>query len=447
MKFTIRKRMALWYTVSIVLTLCAFFGFAVLSLTPAIIQNIRRLIEAQSTRIASGLRYRDGGSLVLAEKRDIRNDVYYSVYDMKGTILLENHELDWLDSLHNPAGEVQQLVRGEESWIVLDRLNTVEGLGPVRLRLTMPVTSAKEAAMQLLRLFILILPLGGVIAIISGLLSAKNSLAPVDRITNTAREISRGDLSKRLNFPESADEVGRLAATFDTMLASLEEAFKREQQFTSDVSHELRTPLAVMLAHADEAIHTHNATREQYREALDEIYAKARDMQVMISQMLTLARMFEGSRSIEMTDLDLGEILEDIAGEIRPKADERHITIEVDAAPPLPIRGDLMLITRLLIILTDNAIQYGKDGGRIILSARREKNRTILTVEDNGQGIDEADLPRIFDRFYRADTARSSGKNSGLGLTLAEQIVKLHGGTIGAESTKSEGSIFRIVFL
>lgn len=441
--WTIRRRLACWYAAVTVLMLCAFFLIGSVTLTPAILINGRRLIEKDAKEIAGELeRSRFTGRLDFDDDLDIRSNTYYSVYDTDGKLVLDNHEFSWLDKLQNSAGELLHITQDQEDWLIYDRFAYDEGDYIGRLRVAMTVTSAGDATRMLLELMMYVLPLGILFSIGIGLFIAGRALRPVDEITKSALAIRRGDLSLRLNLPKTEDEIGRMAATLDEMLASLDAAYEREKRFTSDAAHELRTPLSVIIASAEEMLNTKNVTPEQYRASLRDIYQKGRDMQAMLSQMLLLARMFENKQAMERIEINFGEVVADIADESRSTAAKKEITIETDIEPDAYVYGDLLLLTRVAMNLIDNAILYGKQGGFIRLSVKKETGKTVFTVADNGVGLSPGDLPHIFERFYRVDSSRSSG--SGLGLTMVQQIVRLHNGDITVESTIGVGTTFRV---
>ncbi len=442
-KLTIKTKLAMWYAITMVAILCLFFTIAIATLSPALLFSSRQMVERASADIAEDIEM-DDGRLELDDDAHVRSDTYYSVYDLNGVLVMHNHELAWLDAMGLEAGTVQQVTEGDEQWMVYDRLVYDDGQEIARLRIAMPVTVAGKATRQLMLIFLLILPIGVALAVFVGYFIAKKALKPVDEITQTAAEISRGDLSKRLVFPKAEDEVGRLAATFDDMLASLQAAFEREKQFTSDASHELRTPLATIIATAEEVLSDQNASNEQLRASTDVIYRKGRDMQAMLAQMLQLARLFEGTQTLELSNVDLGTMVCDIAEESRQAADARDITIATEIQDGVIVKGDLLLLTRVAMNLIDNSIRYGRQGGKLELRVFESKGTAVIQCSDDGIGIPPEDQTHIFERFSRSDTARSPGTGTGLGLALVEQIMKLHKGTVHVDSTPGKGSCFTV---
>jgi signal transduction histidine kinase len=290
-----------------------------------------------------------------------------------------------------------------------------------------------EDLSELKRMCFLVLVSSAVPATLGGLIIGGRALKPVKEITGVAREIGAGDLSKRLTPPNNKDEVGELARAFNDMADSLEQAFAREKQFTSDVSHELRTPLAVITAHAENAEQADDI--DTYRQANAAVLQKTRQLQRMTSQLLAFAREREQADSMQFEEMDLRRVFAGMADEAAEWAEEKGIAVETEVPEGLLIQADQMLLTRLFLNLLDNAVKYGREGGWVKIKAERDKtgHRAVITVSDNGEGISEADLPHIFKRFYRADKARS-GEGTGLGLSFAEMIVRLHCGKITVHS-------------
>ncbi|OAN40546.1 two-component sensor histidine kinase [Chloroflexus islandicus] len=293
-----------------------------------------------------------------------------------------------------------------------------------------------ETLQQLLIAFAFGIPVLSGLAGVGGYWLAARALQPIDAITRTAQQISAADLHARIELPPTADEVGRLAATFNNMLERLEDAFRRERQFTADASHELRTPVAAM-----EAILT--VTRErarsgpEYEQALDDLLAQTRRLRSMIEDLLRLAR-GEVRCDTEREAVNLSFLLADVVETLQPLAEERALALHTDIAPNLTLIGDSDGLIRLFLNLIDNAIKYTPRGS-ITLRAARAGDQIEVMISDTGIGIDPAHLPHIFERFYRVDPSRSAG-GAGLGLAIARQIVTAHAGTISVASQSGQGT-------
>ena len=283
-------------------------------------------------------------------------------------------------------------------------------------------------------------PLLVVLACLGGYYLAQRALAPIDAIARTARDISAEDLSLRLNLPPTKDEVGRLAATFDEMLARLEDAFHRERQFTADASHELRTPLAAVQAILS-VIREKRRTPEDYEHALADISEETNRLGNLVEDLLQLAR-GDLRQPLLRQPVDISALLPDVTEALRPLAEAKGLALTCEVPPGLSISGDSDGLIRLFVNLIDNALKY-TDRGEVSVAARAEGRRLSITIRDTGSGIPAEHLPHIFDRFYRVDASRSS-RGSGLGLAIALEIAKAHGGTIEVHSVVGEGSVFTV---
>ena len=268
------------------------------------------------------------------------------------------------------------------------------------------------------------------------------SLRPLRRITESAREITDGsDLSRRIQLSPGRDEVHELADTFNDMMGRLERSFDAERQFTSDASHELRTPVTVILAECEMAEKMSEDT-EAVQESVTEIHKQARKMSELIGKLLAYTRLEQGTRRIDREELDLSGLVEDVCEEQRTVA-ARNIRIECEASHDVLVNGDVALLISLVQNLVTNAVKYGKDDGHVWVKVYSEGSKACVSVRDDGIGIGEEDLACIWNRFYQADRSRSDeSRGIGLGLSLAQQIARLHGGRITASSRPGEGSEF-----
>jgi len=305
------------------------------------------------------------------------------------------------------------------------------------------VGTSSEAVQHTLNLVLFLLlslsPIVIAIACAGGWWLSGRALKPVNDITAAALNISIENLSERLPVPKTGDELARLTNVLNTMLDRLESAVKTLSQFVADASHEFRTPLAVIRATAELAL---RRAREPgaYRESLQEIAAEAERMTVLVEDLLILARSDTGVADMPLSPLDLQEVLQDVISEMRSLAEVRRIHIK----PVLGdhngmISGNRPALHRLFLVLLDNAVKYSPDGGDVMVTFANNS----VEIKDFGAGISEMDLPHIFKRFYQADRSRSQG-GYGLGLSLAESIVKAHGGSIRVSSTPGAGSSFLI---
>ena len=286
-------------------------------------------------------------------------------------------------------------------------------------------------------------PLLIALALLVGYSITRRAFLPIEEIRRTAETIGAGsDLSARISTERTQGEIRQLAETFNEMFERLETSFEHERQFTSDASHELRTPVAVITSQAEYAL-LPDATTEEQREGLEVILEQAGKMSALISQLLLLARADNGTQQLSMAPTDLSLLAEEAAEQCRGSALQRQIRLELEIQPDVIVEGDPESLSRALRNLLENAIQYGRTGGFVKLNLGMEENSAVCSVQDDGIGISAEDLPRIWQRFYRADPSRNpSGSNTGLGLALVKWIVEAHHGSIHAESAPGQGSRF-----
>jgi heavy metal sensor kinase len=308
------------------------------------------------------------------------------------------------------------------------------------IQVAQSLDSITKTLNRLLTALLIGVPVLVIITAFGGYFLAAHALAPIDNITRTARRISAEDLSARLNLPATDDEVGRLAATFDTMLSRLDTSFKRERQFTADASHELRTPLAAMQAILS-VVRGPRLTPEDYEHALDDLSEEANRLRSLVENLLRLARGDSRPPAARQT-VDLSVLLCDVTDSLLPLAEAKGLTLTYAAPDGLTLSGDRDDLIRLFVNLLENAVKY-TEHGTIAVTAHANTDTLKVTVSDTGIGIPSHHLPYIFDRFYRVDASRAS-QGSGLGLAIALDIARAHGGTLEVTSVVGAGTTFTV---
>lgn len=282
-------------------------------------------------------------------------------------------------------------------------------------------------------------------ATLGGHWMSQRALAPVDDITRAAQNINPTDLTARVQLPGTGDELDRLAETLNAMLRRIQSAFEQMKRFTADASHDLRTPISVIRTRAEITLRK-TRTDEQYREALNEIVAESQRLSELIDNLLLLARADAGTEALTFTRVDLCDVARQVSVEGKTLAESRRVRwLQVLPEKSLWVGGNAEALRRLVAILIDNAIKYTPEHGVVRMHVGNSDGKAYVEVVDAGIGIAEADLPYIFDRFYRADSARSRDSGGfGLGLSIANWIAKAHQAEISVESAPGKGSRFQI---
>ena len=315
---------------------------------------------------------------------------------------------------------------------------------------------------QLLLTLLLAAPATLLLTAVGGYWLAGRAMRPVRDITRAAREIGETELSRRLNL-RTSDELGELANTFDGMLDRLEGAFERQRQFTADASHELRTPLTIVDLEVNHALAAPRHA-EEYRRALKTIQTENECMSRLVNDLLVLARADAGRVDPAREEVDLSDVVLEVAERLDPLARRNGVALQVGALPELRVNGDRLYLGQMVANLLENAIKYGRrDTGdnrvRVETGSTIEGDepRAWVRIEDHGPGIPEEHLPHLFDRFYRVDKARTRDFNgdrakpeegeptgSGLGLSIVQWAAKAHGGSVLVESRPGSGAVFEV---
>jgi heavy metal sensor kinase len=421
---SIRFRLTAWYAVILTAGFALFGGLIWLSLRHRLLDEIDQDLNGRASRFE---KYFRAESLETSDKQ-LRDELDefcqalppLSYIDLRGSFAFHY-------PLERPSANFRTLQRkftiANESF----DLEVAESIGGL------------QHTLDLLRLLLLSLsPIVILIACLGGAWLSARALKPVTDLTAAALTISIENLSGRLPVPDTGDELAHLTDVLNTMLARLEGAVKTLSQFVADASHEFRTPLAVIRTTAELALRRAREP-EAYRDSLQEIASEAERMTALVEDLLILARSDAGAVDMPVAPLDLREVLRGVLAEIKSLAEFRRIHIALHADRPAVVPGNRPALHRLFLVLLDNAVKYSPEGGEVVVTLSDHS----VKIEDFGAGISQADLPHIFKRFYQADRARSQG-GYGLGLSLAESIVKAHGGTIGVISTPGAGSTFEV---
>ncbi len=311
---------------------------------------------------------------------------------------------------------------------------------------TIQVAQDRSSDEQLERRFgvLLIVMLAGSIlaSAIIAIAVTKHGLRPLAEMTRSLERIGPAHLNERVALAGWPRELQPLATTFDAMLARLEDSFKRLSQFSADLAHELRTPVANIMGEAQVAL-TRERTPSEYREVIESTIAECERLSGIVDNLLFVARVDAARESIERKLIDARAAVEKIATFYQTLAEDRNVAIHCSGEGEIYV--DPALFERALGNLMDNALRFTPEGGTIQISITVKAAHSEVTVSDNGYGITPEHLPRVFDRFYRVDSSRSSD-GAGLGLALVKSIVDLHGGSAKIESEVNRGTTVTLTF-
>ena len=282
------------------------------------------------------------------------------------------------------------------------------------------------------------------LAVVSGYWLMRRSLQPVDEITKRAEGITSTNLSERLPVIRTGDELERLSVSLNRMIERLDEAFQHINRFSADASHELRTPLTILQLELEGIAQSHRlnpSLTDQIGSALEETDR----MSHIVENLLAISRLDAGEVKMDKTRLDLGHLAASTAEQMRLLAEEKLILFRSNVAANIYVEGDRSRLQQVIVNLVANAIKYTQEGGEVEVNVRGDRGTAVLEVSDNGVGISAHALPHLFERFYRADKARSRNSGgAGLGLAIVKAICTAHGAEINVSSKEGHGSRFTV---
>jgi two-component system OmpR family sensor kinase len=345
----------------------------------------------------------------------------------------------------DPAGGTAELSSQEPDYVYAVPVNP-----PARPVRVVEAGKPYDSVEDTLETFATVLAAGGLLAFLLSVggayLLARAALSPVEAVVSSARELTEGDLARRLPVSHPKDEIGHLTTTINALLARLEAAFARREEalsrqrcFAADASHELRTPLTSIAGYAQMLEEWGLGDPRTAREGVAAIRRESERMQRMVEALLALTRGDEGA-PLEIEDHDLAAVAEEAA---QSAAGEKIAIEYLPAKQRVNAPFDRDRIRQVASILLDNAVKYTPEGGKVTVTARERDGWAELEVSDTGVGIPEDQLPLVFERFHRADPSRTAD-GAGLGLSIARQIAEAHGGKIEVESKPGEGSTFML---
>lgn len=440
----IKQKITAWYT-AIVIAVILVVVIGILYVTEYyVVKEARLELQDEVSDFYKELNKLQDTSSELLELRYYDDGVVLSIYDA-GKKMLDGFYPDEFDiSTPFKDGQVQEIREEDGYFMISDRRIEVGG-EEYWIRGIYTLNLLQGMSRKLLNYMALIAPFMLLITGFVGYRMIRKALHPIYDLTTMAKDITSSlDLSLRLPEPKTADEMGYLTETFNYMLRHLEDMFKRETRFTADAAHELRTPISVIISHCEYCLEDLELTGE-VREELEIICKKARNMSELVSQLLMIARAENGTYRPEYEKTDLILLTDTVLGELREKARKKNITLSLSTRMSnMEITCDFNLIMQMLVNLIDNAINYGRDGGKVEVFMEEKEQQVSIRIKDDGIGIPREEQSKIWNRFYRVDASHSAESGSGLGLFMVKWIVELHKGTIELKSMPELGSIFTV---
>jgi heavy metal sensor kinase len=456
-RLPVRWRLTLWFAALLALVMALFGGAIYVVLRQELYANFDDQLLNQASLMLAAVRVEDGTPTLDPSMADVVDGEYFlRLFNAEGTTLFETEggasgilvdrdviaaSLDGRTEYSAALDEDNEILRLIS---VPVRADNGEGVVSGVLQVGLDRDEIDEPLAGLLGALILAGPVVLLFAAAGGYLLAGRALSPVATITDLAARIGAGDLRSRLNLDLPDDELGRLARTFDAMLARIEDAFERQRRFTDDAAHELRTPLSLMRSQVDLAL-ARPRSRGEYQEALQAFDGDIARMTALLGTLLTLARSDAGKLAVEPAPFDLADTVRLVLEQYAPVAAEAGVSLQ-DETASASLVADEDLLMQLLINLIDNALAHTPPGGAVVAGCRPDDGSIRLWVGDTGDGIATEHQDRVFDRFYRIDAGRSRDRGgTGLGLAICKAIAEAHGGTISLMSRLGSGTRVEVV--
>ena len=443
---SIKTRITIWYT-----TLMFVLIVVVLSLVGGLsyqlsIDSVEKDVILQVTQVRESLSKRQPGVFEIVESKEEFKNV--SIYEMDGKYLVGQYNYDVVNIPFEEGIPRKESLDGKE-YIVYDaRTPGPPGMrGGFWIRGVESVNSTMLLGRSAIIIMLILIPLILLLTALGGYFITKRAFRPINNIAKTANDITtQKDITRRIEIePDSKeDELYHLSATLNKMLDKIESLIMQEKQFTSDASHELRTPISVILAQGEYLLDI--AKDEKEKELAGTIVDKSKQVSKLVSRLLLLARIDQNRQKFNKEKVDMGVLIDVAVDSMKELAAQKDILLFSNVPEGTIVNADESLLLSAITNLISNGIKYGKESGHVSVSASKNGDKTEIIVADNGVGISEEHIDKIWTRFYRVDDVRNDEYGSnGLGLSMVKSIIELHGGEITVKSTLGQGTEFRII--
>lgn len=430
---SVRFQLALWYLAVLTAGMAAFGAASWIFLREVLLENHYRSLDQRLDAVAAFMQNEARGNALSDLREEAREFATglppgqgFRVHLQSGELLFEKKYTD-AETLERTRHAV---IRGH----------------PLDMTLVISMADFHRVLDTLARVMFTALPLVLLFAMAGGWWLARRALQPVGAMTHEARRISARDLSARVTVPSTGDELQELAESWNELLGRIESGVRAVKRFTADAAHDLRTPVTVIRTSSELALRQPRSP-ESYRQTIAAIEQESSQMTELLDQLLLLARGDAGDWKFRFENVFADQILRGLRTSAAALAENLQVRLAwMIPADSIMIRADEMAIRRLIMILVDNATKHTPAGGDVSIRLSSDAGASCceIVVEDTGTGIPPGDLPHIFDRFYRADAARTPGQGVGLGLAIARAIVDAHQGEIQVQPRPGGGSIFSV---
>lgn len=442
---SIKLKIGLWYMGIMILLVFSSLAIVFYISENIIHSSVRTYLKDVVIHRIDYLTIKNGEIIIDSNFDTMIQNVEIAIYDKDFKFLYGNSPNGFeMDNRKSKDDKIMIIRSNNQKWYVYNKTIELGDYGKVWIRGVMPNIGQSSAIETVIQISFVILPFFLILSAIGGYIITKNAFTPIEKIRRIAEKINEGnDLSQRINLGKGDDELHTLANTFDVMFDRLQTSFENEIQFTSDVSHELRTPITVILTQAEYGKDSISSV-EDAQKSFGIIEKEGQKMSKLVSQLLTLARMERGRQKLNIENINLSELLEIIIETQTLSAKTKNIKFVTKIMPEIYANIDEMMIMRVFTNLISNAISYGKQNGTITVELFLQENRIVSKISDDGIGISEDKLDKIWLRFYQLDPSKN-GDNSGLGLSMVKKIIELHKGEIFVESELGKGTTFTII--
>ncbi|HEV2802582.1 MAG TPA: heavy metal sensor histidine kinase [Pyrinomonadaceae bacterium] len=460
---SVRARLTLWYVSALALILVVFGVAVYVMLSRALNRRVddalRSTLEISITSLThdtqEGQSPQSAAQSTTAELSHPQQAMM--IFDGEGRLLAEHpYEEDFHIRLPDlsaiPADEVYLYTVAEEDdaddhhRLAVRRVRIPPANTPYIILASQPLKAVEDELESLREILYFATPTALLLAGLGGWFLARQGLAPVAAMARSARRIGAESLDRQLPVANPRDELGQLATAFNELLARLNAAFAQQRRFMADASHELRTPLSVMSTAADVTLKKEHRNEEEYREALQLMAEQTHRLSRIVRDMFALARADAGHYPMQKRALYLNDLLEEVARAGGLLSAGKNVTVELTNLPEAAYHGDEDLLRQMVLNLLDNAVKYTPAGGVVRLCLTRDADEYLLTVADTGPGIPLEAQAHVFERFYRADRARSRAEDggAGLGLAIASWVAEAHNGSLELANSDHNGTAFLI---